>query len=286
MMAMVRQLFAEKLGEDLDDEPAVADGEVDPMDAMDDLPEVVPVANKQHAKKEFNARISHRAIVQDLVVPVKPACIGGTEDEQTIVSVYRRPVSSGRSQSALYLRVSCVDWLLSYVADELYCQGVTASSPIPSPEKAENCSAVAGLYLEWDINDKEWEARFVSGSLLGMSTRIGMTVLDTATWNILKEHDLVQGNLYKASAVQKKNAVKDLVTIWAAAAAYNGGNGGDSKHDARWRQLMTAWASNDTNNSHGISTAARVTKRPLEVTAVADEEDCSDAADDDAAVAA
>ena len=79
--------------------------------------------------------------------------------------------------------------------------------------------------------------------------------------------------------------MKDLVTIWAAAAAYNGGNGGDSKHDARWRQLVTAWASSDTDNSQGISTAARVTKRPLEVTAVADEEDCSDATDDDAAVA-
>jgi hypothetical protein len=295
-MMLVRQLFAKQLGEDLDEEPAVADGEgssapvggeVDPMDAMDELPEVVPVANKQHAKKKFNARISNRAIVQDLLVPARPACIAGCEDEHIIISVYRRPVSSGRSQSALYLRVSCVDWLLSYAADELHCQGVKASSPTPSPKKAGNCSAVADLYLEWDFNDKEWEASFVSGALLGMTTRMDLTALDIVTWNILKADDLVEGYLSKASAVQKKNALKDVVIMWAAAAAYNGGNGGDSKRAARWTQLMTAWASDDTNNSHGmaIRNEVRVKRRRLDVTAVADEEDCSDAADDDAAVA-
>ena len=114
-----------------------------------------------------------------------------------------------------------------------------------------------------------------------------LTALDIVTWNILKADDLVEGYLSKASAVQKKNALKDVVIMWAAAAAYNGGNGGDSKRAARWTQLMTAWASDDTNNSHGmaIRNEVRVKRRRLDVTAVADEEDCSDAADDDAAVA-
>lgn len=224
------------------------DEDTDPMDQMDDLVEVVPQANK---KPRTTTRID-RAVVEELEVPTRPPCVGCNNDDKTVVCVYRKPCSEKRSNGNLFLRVDCIDWLLAYAADELSCQGVEPASPDPIDQHTGNCSAVADLHLQWDFSAKAWEASFVAGALVG--TRKGMCVndLNSDMWAKLRVESRVQGYLGHATLLQKKNAVKEFMTLWCAAIARNEA----AEFEATW----------------GSPSSTHVEKRASEDTAVASEE--------------
>ena len=54
-----------------------------------------------------------------------------------------------------------------HVADELHFQGVLPAKEPFAPEEHANIRAVADLLLDYDLNDKAWEAQFIGGSFLG-----------------------------------------------------------------------------------------------------------------------
>jgi hypothetical protein len=264
VITMLRKLFASHLCGDPDESTAVAEGhgsasicpdtapgdEIDPMDAMDDLPDVVPDLAKKPAKKKAKIGDQQRAVVVDIDVPTRPPCAGCDGDNTTVISMYRQPQKDRRTNGNLYLRVDCVEWLLSYAADELHFQGVTPSSPPPSGHHAGNCTAVADFYVEWDFLAKEWEGTFVAGSLAGTKHRMCGKAIDKAKWDKLKEQSLVHGTLDGASLVQRKNAVKEIMILWGADTARN---------------------FHTMGGSVATSTPERKEKRPLEETAVAAE---------------
>jgi hypothetical protein len=277
VMSFLRAEFGHKLNENLDEDTAVAEEtdtavaeDVDPMDAMDDLPDV-PVATKKQAKKKRIARETCRSLVLDLVVPARPPCAGCTEGETTVVYLYRKPRADRRTNGKLYLRSSCIEWLLSYAADELAFQGVTATPSTPSPARAGNCTAVADFHLKWDLKAKEWEGTFVAGALEGTTKRMSVNDIIKETWNKLLEEELVHGYFGQATLIQRKNAVKQLLTMWAAAEAHNDATGGDPEDKLRRTQLVANGAADDARTSLAPSTPARGAKRSLEETAVAAE---------------
>ncbi len=110
MKAVFRDALGHRLGEDLDEGTAVAEGtdtgvagNVDPMDAMDDLPDV-PVANKKQAKKKPKPLFVGGSLLLDLVVPARPPCAGCNEGETTVVYLYRKPQADRRANGKLYSR--------------------------------------------------------------------------------------------------------------------------------------------------------------------------------------
>ena len=243
---------------------------VDPMDAMDQLPGVQPKKAPKKASKVPKPDLA-RTLVQEITVPTRPKCAGLDQEAPTTVCVYRRPSQEKRGNSALYLEVKDVAWLLAYAADELAFQGVEAASP--EPEQAGNCPAVADLYLEWDFDAKAWEGRFVAGEQKGDAMRMSITDLSGEVWDKLRDHDLVQGYFSKASILDKKNAAKEFVTMWGAAIVGNDDNALQVSAD-----IARIIGRSDTSSPRGQ-------KRLWEDPAVADEEESPEHAHDADAVA-
>ena len=77
----------------------------------------------------------------------------------------------------MFLRVGCIDWLLSYADDQLHFQGVDNLVGHMDGVLEANCAAVAGLHVEWDFHLKEWQAQFVSGPFQGVKREFGIESL-------------------------------------------------------------------------------------------------------------
>ena len=284
VMQMMRHKLNQKLGLD-DDNTAVADtaraavaephcdsqtpdADVDPMDAMDDLPDTPVKASR--APKKLASRDPCRAVVMNLEVPLRPPCVAREEDGTTVVCVYKPPSAANRGNIMFFLRADGIDWLLAYAADERFFQGVKARvRRRPSEPEDGNIAAVAGLRLEFNFGTKCWAGTFVAGPSAGTKHMMAVNHLTQDMWARLRELNLVNGYLSKASFVQKKNAVKSLMTLWGKAII------GDT---------LTEY-----NAMFALSTAPsdrpRGEKRRLEDTVVTAGEACLTVADGDAAVA-
>ena len=233
VLDLVRDILDRKLGQEPNAEAAVAGGQlsavaaaqseadedIDPMDELDDLVQAVPTARK----KPRTTKQPERAMVEKLVVPTRPRCVGCSDDDKTVVWVYKKPLSEKRGNAHLFLRGDCIDWLLSYAADELSCQGVEPASPRTpvNAQRSGNCLAVADLHLQWDFDAKAWEASFVAGALVGTTKAMSVHDLNTEMWAKLRDESKVQGHFCRATMPHKKNAVKEVITMWCAAIARN-----------------------------------------------------------------
>ena len=93
--------------------------DIDPMDALDEL-DVRPKA------KPPKRKASNRAAVQAVVMPMRPKCAGRDSDATKTIYLYRQPAGMSKTKNTLCLRADCLDWLLSYAADQHHCQGVEA----------------------------------------------------------------------------------------------------------------------------------------------------------------
>ena len=210
------------------------------------------------------------------MVPTRPPCVGCDKDDKTVVWVYRKPRSEQRSNGNLFLRVGCIDWLLSYAADELSCQGVEPASPDPIDQQAGNCPAVADLHLQWDFSAKAWEASFVAGALVGTTKGMCVNDLNNDMWAKLREESRVEGYLCRATLLQKKNAVKEFITLWCAAITRNEA----AEFEATWGSPSS------TRGEKLASEDTAVASEEVTDTAVAAEDVCLAATVTDTAVAA
>ena len=105
-----------------------------------------------------------------------------TETER--IWVYKKPGSS--RFTSIYLRHDCLDWLLSYAADQHHFQGVERYDPVASTLELANCSAVAGLRLTWDFSGKAWDAEFVAGAFKGGRKTFAVADLTKEQWEMMK----------------------------------------------------------------------------------------------------
>ena len=202
---------------------AAACGDVDPMDAMDELPAASTPQKKQPKRQKTpqKKQAPDRAEVRELVVPIKPLCAGGSAGDTTTICVYRQPFAHKVRNRRLYLRTDCVQWFISYAAAEYEHQGVEAFDPAATLETSANCTEVAGLQLTYDFNTKGWRATFVEGPHQGVIIRFLPSELGPNVWNMLKAHGRVEGYWSVANAHQRRHAAKAFVLMWCAALLRN-----------------------------------------------------------------
>ena len=221
----IRETLRRSWMEPEDDETAVAadpghdkDEDIDPMDALDAVVEKVPrLRAKAKAKPKQGPP---RAQVYQVSMPKRPACAGKDQQETIHIWVYRKP---GPPRTAtLYLRTDCLDWLLSYGADQHHFQGVERADPAPSEQDAANCSAVAGLRLTWDFAGKAWDAEFVTGAFQGMKRSVALADITRDLWDTLKSRSAVDGDWVNSSLPQRKAVAKSLITKWCDAITQGG----------------------------------------------------------------
>ena len=140
--------------------------EVDPMDMLDDLEH----DNTSTSRKPKSKKAKHEIVTVHMSSrPYDP------DAPDVAVSVYY----SGRNGKKLLVRSDNLPWLLAYAADEVHYQGVSPIAVADEPRRA-NCAAVAGLNVEWNFQQRTWEAEFVEGHHRGTKRKFSPDLFDTA----------------------------------------------------------------------------------------------------------
>ena len=122
--------------------------DVDPMDALDELP-----APKQPPTKKRNIE---RTLIQKIEVPCRPRGSSGS------VHVWMYQAHNTNKKQAIYIRSDCLNWLLCYAADEHHFMGVPEPEARPAVAEEANCPEVPDLRLDWQFSTKAWSAKFVA----------------------------------------------------------------------------------------------------------------------------
>ena len=122
-------------------------------------------------------------------------------DKQQTICVHSKPGAVDRCKRKLYSRQDCLDWLLSYAADEQYFRGVERFDPAQCEETDShsrgNVAAVADLRMEWNfgIGTKTWTAKFVAGEFQGIEKRLPLDALTNEHWQKMKADCPYDGDL-------------------------------------------------------------------------------------------
>ena len=223
-----------------------ADDDDDPMESMisresvaDSIVEIVP--RQQPTQNNAKKRKVDRAAVQELTVPTRLACVGGASLLETKIVVYTQP--DKQKNAVLHLRLDFINWLLSYAADELACQGVQRvdASSGTSPEKP-NCE-VDNVFLEWNFGSKRWEAVFLAGSVQGEMVHFGANDVTPALLAKLRQLDLADQWYSKTSTYTRKHAARAYVLLWCKAI----NNNTLDEHNAIFEPLLTVRPTNAAN---------------------------------------
>ena len=138
-----------------------------------------------------------RSVMRQLVMPTRPECAASAMQawDTTLISLCRGP---GKAKTAnngkLYLRIDCLDWLLSYAADELHFQGIVPSMPDAPQSRLANCEEVSDLFVAWDFTANAWNASFIDGPFKGTTRRVYYYDVTAALWVKLQQRMTAGGN--------------------------------------------------------------------------------------------
>ena len=103
--------------------------------------------------------------MREIDMPKRLLCVGETAVAAKTVHVFVRPNSK-----SLWLRMDCIDWLISYAADEHYYQGI-------SRVDADASKPAADYDIDWDYNDKALDCRIKVGMDAGLTLRFNLNQL-------------------------------------------------------------------------------------------------------------
>ena len=191
------------------------------------------VKKKETAKNKHAADVWKRSIIKDIDVPRSPECVNTEEKAVTTIVVYS-PACSQRcwNRRPIYLRVDALDWLLQFAADEQFHQGVKRATADEREVKAANCSAVAGLNLEWDFTSRIWQGEFVSGPFKGTKRRFGVRDLTKDRTSKMIEAGILQPDT--TSGMDENSLLKqlayDVLLVWCDAIS----QGTDGAFEVEW----------------------------------------------------
>ena len=241
---------------------------------LDDVVETVLTAKAARAawiKAHKQQKPSRQVPVRAFTMPTRPPCAAPESTETTIITVYRKPESL-RTWGRLYLRTDCLDWLLSYAADELYFQGVVPTVE-PHVVPTGNCSEVDDLFLEWDFSAQSWEATFVAGTFANITRKLALTDINNDRWERLQKEFPTVCGFQTSNKLALKKTAKLLITNWCKAIVGN-----------ECKEFEDKWGLAVTN----LETPEKKRKcdRPgefpdAEIPAVADETAVADSSDED-----
>jgi hypothetical protein len=220
------------------DADSVADGKARDADSdedpMDDLDDVLTPTTKAKAKGQARTKRRH-GLVLDFPMPKRPPCTATDQNETYVISVYKGSLNQkGHSsgQGKYYLRSDCLDWLLSYAADELHFQGVVRVI-IPGEQRTNkaNCTTVEDVHLQWNFGAKAWEAEFISGPFVGTTRCFHVVDLTPWRWARMMGQPFVDKDQSRTRALPQKNVAKNFITLWCQAIA----SGRADEFEKTWR---------------------------------------------------
>ena len=197
----------------------VADGAEDSNDDEDPMNDLKCLETPPKAKPKRRVFVPIRSMVYELEMPKRPPCVGIDQDATITISVYKKGVAARNRGENLYLRSDYIEWLLAYAADELHFQGVRAASPEKELDRPENCTAVAGLNLEWSFTSKAWNALFVLGPHINRSRDFHPGDVTQARWDQLQAWTTLTVPTFatRTTALERRALAKEVATQWGHA---------------------------------------------------------------------
>ena len=147
-------------------------------------------------------------LVRAIDMPKRPSCAGSECAEIKKVHMYVRPNSK-----ALWIRLDCIDWLVSYAADEHHYQGISRSDSLTAV-------AAKDYEIEFDYNDKAWDCKINVGVDKGVTLRLCPTQLTKEMYEKTAASDPTTFDVYfcKTTVTIKRKACREYLRLWALAA--------------------------------------------------------------------
>ena len=159
--ALIEDLKAKM--EECGDSPAVA-GDDDPMGALCEV-------DTPKKKRKYLRKRKLKLVVVDM-----PQC----EPTRHPDSQERRSVRLlGLSTNQVWLPLSDVPWLISWLADAISTGGVPTQ---PKSQLTANSPAVAGVNFKWDFFADSWEAVILTGPSAGATLKAPVSDFNEAKW--------------------------------------------------------------------------------------------------------
>ena len=213
-------------------------------DVAESLGDLVKDSAKGKPKRAQKKRKISRASVQELTVPLRPACVGGNAGEETKIVVYNK---TDKRNTILCLRTDCINWVLSYAADELACQGVSCGDASEGSTPQKSNGHVENVYLEWNFQLKRWEASFIAGPAQGQMIHFGLKDVTPALCKKLRQLELVHCWYNQTCTSILKSVAKEYIVL--ACKATNDGR--LEEHTAEFEQVLIGGPLDDATDSVG-----------------------------------
>ena len=200
-------------------EQEVTEDQQIPDDPMLLLGACAPVSKLETPQKSKRARTAKSATdgsgsgifdsSRAIDMPKRPSCAGSESAQIQTVHLHVR-----RQSRALWIRLDCIDWLVSYAADEHYFQGVSRSDPLTAV-------AANDYELEFDYSTRAWNCKINVGIDNGATLRMGPMQLTKEMYEKVAESDpSILDNVFwsKANGSHKRKASHAYLRLWALAA--------------------------------------------------------------------
>ena len=139
-------------------------------------------------------------------MPKRPLCVGGAAGRITVYVFVRT------NSKMLWLRMDCIDWLISYAADEHYYQGISRVDAAASEPAAD-------YDIEWDYNDKAFDCSINVGRDAGLTLRMTLNQLTKEIFEKVAEKVHLDDYCYwsKANSALKRKACREYLKLWCVA---------------------------------------------------------------------
>ena len=119
--------------------------------------------------------------------------------------------------------MDCIDWLISYAADEHYYQGISRVDAAAQKPKAD-------YDIEWEYNDKAFDCKINVGMDAGLTLRMTLDALTKDVFDKLAEKDDAYAYWSKASSALKRKACREYLKLWCVATT----DGSRHQFEAEW----------------------------------------------------
>ena len=137
----------------------------------------------------------------------------------------------------LYLRTDCLDWLLSYAADEVLFQGVISTISETPQSRQGNCPEVPNLQLDWNFTARAWDAEFVDGDREGTTKQFAVNDINAERWAKLTKLLPDMACRKDVSQLQLKGIAKLVIIQWCNAIA--SGHSDGVRFEEEWSLVDT-----------------------------------------------
>ena len=173
------------------DSPPVMEDD-DPMNALigyaelaTDEQEQIRAKKAKRTAKLANSRMSDR--VYTITMPKHALASTDTDSETYTATVLRK------STNSMWIHRNDIEWLITYVADEVSSGGVPPVGEDESEVADCNCE-VPHLNLKWDFPNQRWTGRFVSGPRAGEVMNADVANMTAEKWATLDAADVNLGD--------------------------------------------------------------------------------------------